>query len=355
MEAYSPPTRPSPPSTLIPSVGEAEIVQEEPVVEEDEIPVSDRERLQAGRDFALRILPSDYFCPVATRKEKKIIPISGFRQRDRTERAYPMSVFQTVGSVAEVIKERKDIAALPVSTVEYEASSYKFPVPLWYTDGENFSPFTSVVGREAAPSGLRRMMQASAAAFDVLAYIKMVADAQVKALSSGFSSEEDMLGFQASTEALALASSDALALSSVSLANATLFVRQRALGQTKSSTTVKDQALRSEFMPDMWFGPAALAAIEEEKRDPSVQARAIGSAISGAFNKVVRHSAPAPKSDQRPFRMGGGRRGSAKAQVFRNTAQLGEFTRGRGSGRGRGRGRGRGAKAPAATATARDR
>ena len=53
----------------------------------------------------------------------------------------------------------------------------------------------------------------------------MVADAQVRALKVGFSTKEDMLAFQLSSEALALAASDAIALTSLSLAKSSLYVR----------------------------------------------------------------------------------------------------------------------------------
>ena len=335
----------------------------EPILEvteggkEDEIFPSDRDRLQAGRDFALRFLPSDYFCLSTTsRREKRIVPFSGFRHKDRGEKTYPLVAKKTIDAVSDVLKDRRDSSALPVSAVDYEASVYKMPEPLWNPDGDNFLPFRSVNSREAAPPSMRRVMQASVAAFDVLAYMKMVADAQVKALSSGWTSEEDMLAFQASTEALALASSDALALTSLSLANSTLLIRQRALGQLKVSATVKDQAWRSELTPDAWFGPAASAAVEEERRDPTVQARAIGSAISGALTKAVRQVAPPSRGTRQPFRQRGGRRGSANTTTARSTTQLAEFSRGRGAYRSRGqRGGGRGARKPSATVTSRDR
>ena len=127
----------------------------------------------------------------------------------------------------------------------------------------------------------------------------------------GFSSEEDLPAFQASTEALALAASDALALTSLSLANATLFVCQRALGQVKLLTRVKDAALRLEIMPDVWFGPAAVSALEEERKDPATQARAIGGAISGAFSRALRHLASQWHSFCDSFRPRGNRRTSA--------------------------------------------
>ena len=76
-----------------------------------------------------------------------------------------------------------------------------------------------------------------------------------------------MLVFHASIEALALATSDALALTSLSLANSTLFFRQRALGQVKISSFVKDQAWKSELVPEAWFGPAALAAVEKKEEE----------------------------------------------------------------------------------------
>ena len=324
---------------------------------EDLLQVSDRERLQAGRDFASRFLSSEYFCASATtRREKRIVPISGFRHRDTNEKGYPIAAKMTVEAVSEVLKDRRDPASIPVSAVDYEASAYRLPEPMWNPESDNFLPFRGVNSREAAPPTLRRSMQSAAAAFDVLAYIKTLADAQVKALSAGFSSEQDMLAFHASTEALALASSDALALTSLSLANSTLFVRHRALGQLKVSTTVKEQALKSELTPEAWFGPAAITAVEEEKRDPTVQARAIGSAISGAFSKAVRQSAPPSRSARQPFRNRGGRRGSAtNSASMRNTSQLGEFARGRGYSRARGqRGTLRGSRKPSATSTSRD-
>ena len=325
--------------------------------EEDENFPSDRDRLQAGRDFALRFLPSDYFCSSTTsRREKRIVPFSGFRHKDRGEKTYPLVAKKTIDAVSDVLKDRRDSSALPVSAVDYDASVYRMPEPLWNPDGDNFLPFRSVTSRDAAPPSMRRVMQASAAAFDVLAYTKMVADAQVKALASGFTSEEDMLAFSASTEALALASSDALALTSLSLANSTLLIRQRALGQLKISAMVKDQAWRSELTPDAWFGPAASAAVEEERRDPTVQARAIGSAISGALTKAVRQVVPPSRGTRQPFRQRGGRRGSAHTTTARSTTQLAEFSRGRGAYRSRGqRGGGRGARKPSATVTTRDR
>ena len=85
-------------------------------------------------------------------------------------------------------------------------------------------------------------MHASAAAFDVAANSKMVADAQVGTLRTGFTSKEDMLAFQASTEALGLNASDALALTSLSLASATSFISM--------PWAVRDQVLKLELVPD---------------------------------------------------------------------------------------------------------
>ena len=361
MEGYSPPL-PSPSPTRNNRSAEDDVTPfKDPAVaeqQEEEAFVSDRDRLQAGRDFALRFLSPDYFTPAtATRREKKIIPVSGFRPRHHEDRGYPGPVRKTVEAVSDVLKDRRDPSSIPVSAVDYEAAAYRMPEPFWNPEGDNFMPFRGVNSREAAPPSMRRIMQASAAAFDVLAYSKMLADAQVKALSTGFSSEEDMLAFHASTEALALATSDALALTSLSLANSTLFVRQRALSQIKSSDPVKEQALRSELVPDAWFGPGALTAVEEEKRDPAVQARAIGSAISGAFSKVVRQSAPASRAFRQPFRQRGGRRGSANSnsKSLTATSQLGDFSRGRGYSRARGqRGGSRRSRRPSATSTSRD-
>ena len=184
--------------------------------------------------------------------------------------AYPLAAKQTVSAVSEALKDRKEGCFVPVSAVAYEAAAYRVQPPLWSPDSENFVPFQHVNSKDALPVSWRRSMQASAAAFDVLAYVKMVADAQVKALKEGFASEEETLAFQASSEALALAASDALALTSVGLANATLMVRQRALSQVKPSPSVRDHAWTSELAPDAWFGPAAATAMEEEKRDPTV-------------------------------------------------------------------------------------
>ena len=365
IEGYTTPPLPPPPSPSRSRLSSGDRVlspgpmgeqSTEDLLQADSV-VSDRERLQAGRDFASRFLSSEYFCASATtRREKRIVPISGFRHRDTNEKGYPIAAKMTVEAVSEVLKDRRDPASIPVSAVDYEASAYRLPEPMWNPESDNFLPFRGVNSREAAPPTLRRSMQSAAAAFDVLAYIKTLADAQVKALSAGFSSEQDMLAFHASTEALALASSDALALTSLSLANSTLFVRHRALGQLKVSTTVKEQALKSELTPEAWFGPAALTAVEEEKRDPTVQARAIGSAISGAFSKAVRQSAPPSRSARQPFRNRGGRRGSAtNSASMRNTSQLGEFARGRGYSRARGqRGTLRGSRKPSATSTSRD-
>ena len=326
--------------------------------DEQEPFVSDRDRLQAGRDFAMRILPPDYFSvSSSSRKEKRIVPFSGFKtHRDRTERGYPLAARQTVEAVSEVLKERRDPSSIPVSTVDYDAAAYRMTEPLWNPEGDNYFPFKGVNGREAAPPPVRRAMQAAAAAFDVIAYSKMLADAQVSALSKGFSSEEDMLAFHASTEALALATSDALALTSLGLANTTLFVRQRALGQAKVSANVKELAWKSELTADAWFGPAAVAAVEDEKRDPTVQAKAIGGAISGAFSKVLFRSAPPSRNARQPFRARGSRRGSANtAAYFKGASQLGEFTRGRGASRSRGqRGATRAGRRPAATVTSKD-
>ena len=83
------------------------------------------------------------------------------------------------------------------------------------------------------------------------------------------------------------------------------------LAQLMMSDSVKEQALSSELVPVSWLGPAAIAAVEEEKRDPSVRARVIGSVILGAFSKVVRQSAPTSRAFRQPYRQRGGRRGSA--------------------------------------------
>ena len=304
---------------------------------------SARERIDSGRQFALHYLPQQYFALSEKKRDRRFVPLSDFTREPPSLPVYPVSVRDTVDSFSSMLADRRE-NSLPLSTVDYPALAYRPAQPLWSPDSEHYAPFADV-SKDVLPAALRRSLQASAAVFDIVAYMKALAEAQVRALQSGLHEEDDDASFQASCEAMAQAASDAVALSTLALTNSTLHVRSKILNSTKASAEVKDRALRSQLVPDAWFGPAATSAVQEERRDPLLAARTIGGAISGVLAKAT------------SCRVGTGR-GS-----FRGSSQ-----RGRGAGRGarqlfdqrppfatrqrsRGRGRGRGAGRPSATAT----
>ena len=94
-------------------------------------------------------------------------------------------------AVSDVQRDRKDPTSIPVSAVDYEAAAYRMQEPMWMTEFDNLHPFLGVSSKEAAPSVVRRTLQASTKAFDVLTDTKMVADALVCVLKRAFSPEED--------------------------------------------------------------------------------------------------------------------------------------------------------------------
>lgn len=316
--------------------------------------VSARERIENGRSFALLHLPSQYFLP-ASKKEKKVVPHSGFQHHVSETVLYPAAAKWTIDSFSAVMADRKESGSLPLSVVDYPAAAYRLSEPLWNVDHDNYDPFPDVVTKDLIPPVVRQSMRATSTTFDILAFIKTMADAQVNAMQTGFRNLDDVASFQSSCEAIAQAASDGLALSALSLSNATLAVRTRALRTLKTcSSHVRERAQRSQLSSDCWFGPAARQAFEEERRDPMLAAKAIGGAISGALTRVISNR----PSGRPPFR--GSFRGASRGQrgrgsnrgVGRGANQLFSFTRGRSSGRQRGSfGRGRGADKSAATPT----
>ena len=107
--------------------------------------------------FYPRLLLSEYFVPVdASRREKHIFPVSGFRQpTEQSSHVYPLAAKQTVLAVSEVLKDKKEGSYLPVSTGAYEAFAYRVQSPLWNPDTDNFNPFQRINSKDATPVLLR--------------------------------------------------------------------------------------------------------------------------------------------------------------------------------------------------------
>ena len=310
--------------------------------------LSAKERVETGRQFAYNYLPPSYFSSSDKKRDKRFVPLSDFIREPPALPAYPVSVIDTVESFSNMLKERRD-SSIPLSSIEYPAIAYRPAQPRWAPESDYYAPFPDV-NKDAIPVALRRSMQASAALFDIVAYMKSVAEAQVKALQQGLNEEDDETSFQASCEAMAQAASDVVAMSTLAMTNATLHVRSRILYNIKMSSDVREKALHSQLAPDAWFGPAAMAAVEEDKKDPLQAARVIGGTISGLLARSVavsqRRGTTARGSFRGSFR---GNRGAGRGakQLFGGHRGAPFAT----SYRGRSRGRGRGAGRPAATAT----